>query len=407
MHQIFKNRIKLIKAMISANIDLNFLFKPDGEGRYPDELFDMRNNISKIILSIRENKYNHFLSFDSCFPAKVSFSKNIKDKYSYPNRVQTTLGRYIRRQLRISPTKISDTLLDNFCKSVFQYLVDIDELDKRIKILNGKDIEDFYRTTTSTSCMTGAKSKSVRLYCMNPDCVSLVVLDNYVRALLWTCPDGTKILDRIYPSGCGSVNILTEWAKKKGYVRRCRTDFLGDFRFHEQLSDSSSRIFKLKYDDSFPYMDTFKFLSKPNKRWNTVLVSNNKDALPNYLCCAVETHGGLPWEEPKCKCIDCGDRINIDSDYIFYVNEDPVCVNCYEQFYFCCDYCEGNYDNDISISVNGERIICKYCLEEHFAYCCKCNYCGEKEQEIFLYDYNYYCNECLNYYCDECLPKNK
>ena len=125
-----------------------------------------------------------------------------------------------------------------------------------MKILKGKKIKKFYRTTEKTkSSMTGDKfSKFISFYALNVDKVSLVVSNNKdARALLWLCDDGTLLMDDIYGNG---ADKLINWVIKNNlyFIRTIPDDKLSSLRI----------TMKYKYKDRFPYIDNMnkgKFIS--------------------------------------------------------------------------------------------------------------------------------------------------
>ena len=317
---------------------------------------------------------------------------------------KTTIGRYIRRQMKINSSLLSDEVLNSFSQEFIRYLVSTQEvsLNKRIKYLSGSKITSHYSNAITNSCMTGEDSTYVELYGLNPDKVSLVVLDSFARALLWTCDDGTKVLDRIYPSGSKEVAILTQWAIDKGYVRRLNPDRAG-YEEDEQLSDFSVRSITLKYADYFPYMDTFKFAKKISD--DEVIISNLKSYFDsrNDFCEAIHTDGKLPWDAvPHCEC--CEERIRRGDDYERHGM--TYCSQCFNERFTMCSECDDYEDNDDINYVEGENIyVCNHCLNRGFTTCEGCNESIRNRKIIQTGDGDFVCESCLegNYStCESC-----
>jgi len=380
MDKITTDRVKLIRSIQSAlNTDFSKAEKIV---------------IRKIIKDIRKNKNLHFLSISQEKNGKVSYAQKPDFKFDNEKRTRTTLRRYIRRQLQIPSDKFSDKALFELGRAVAGETVSHDKLDKRIEILEGDDIEGHYRTTCTDSCMTGEDNAwKVRLYSENPDKVKLVVLDDIVRALLWTSDDGTIILDRIYPSGCDAVGLLQTWAKNNGYVYRSSTG-AGD----GNLSDGKNYQISLNHSGTYPYLDTFAYaedhgngkMTISNKTWFGEIELTNTDGGHSQLY--------------HCSC--CNNTVSEDDRYTAF--DETYCQDCFYDSFFFCSHCGYEACNDDRVTVSDEDY-CPECVKKLFVICDDCDeyFKEEKLVKINLLDGSVamVCEECLDEYslCAGCL----
>ena len=388
-HQIRKNRVFLIRTMIRV-ID-----------SYPGTCTcgcDSKFGVFKeIVLAIRNNSLKDYLSVSQDDQSLVSYARIPEDAYSRRRRVRTTLGKYIRRNFEeyFTNRKINDTILDQFVKEVMGI---VSAKSFSVDYLCGDDIVDFYKKTNLTSCMTGSGSRYVKLYSENPSKVCLLVSDE-IRALLWTCDDGTKVLDRAYPSGNYKINILREWAAANGYVCRVNPDKLSDGN-HVELSDGSVRKITLKDPGIYPYMDTFAFakrsVNRNNRAGNSIVVSNsNSDHDCDFTLRCTDGSNGSGTE-----CSICGEMAEDGAD----IDGDFYCDRCYNDRAVTCDVCETTYDIQAHSMVDGPDgdYICSDCFSSNCSTCCECECSVWDDNRVIDNDGDTFCNACANKELFEC-----
>ena len=338
MNKITKDRIKLIRGIQTAlNLDFNSADK---------------KTIKNIIKKIRADKKKHYLSLSQEIPNKVSYAPKPEYKFCTDKRVRTTLRRYIRRQLKVPVDKLSDKALFQMGRAVIGNITLYNDLEQRIKILEGHDIVRHYEKTATESCMTGDNACYVELYALNPDKVKLVVLDDYVRALLWTCDDGTVVLDRIYPSGCDAVALLQSWAKQKGYVYRVSEGVSSNGCV--SLSDDKVHCVTVKYDEYFPYLDTFAYA---DDHYNGTMTLSNEYSFGNIEL--HETDGGTSLSNSYYCC--CCDRSLTDDERHTYDGE-TYCPDCFYDRFFYCHNCGDVFCEDDKTFI-GDEVYCPDCAK--------------------------------------------
>jgi len=129
-----------------------------------------------------------------------------------------------------------------------------------IKILQGEDVVEAYRNPSkyTVSSMTGDQfSDFIGFYADNPEKVGLAAAykkkkkkeEMIARALLWTCDNGSKVLDGIYGARSGVIELI-EWCYENKIL------------FSRYLSINETRDLGVTMQikrDVFPFIDTFMF----------------------------------------------------------------------------------------------------------------------------------------------------
>ncbi len=282
----------------------------------------------------------------------------IIDKTGY----STTFGKYIRRRLRWDSQDLSDKALDYFVNSTMSKLID-PELSN-VKLLTGDDIMDFYQSSEYHSCMTGNSSYKTKIYSNNKDVVSLAVLDNVSRALLWTCIDGKKVLDRIYPAGSKKKFEFQKWAENNNILLRHPLDL--DKAIYNGVSfvDNSTRIVSLKTEFLYPYFDTFKY-GRISQNEKYVLLSNNEN-FGNLVF--TDTSGSF---ETRHFCNSC--NCKIPGGHESYINCNYYCQKCVKKFPFC-DICGNRTPENNVVEVDKpKKCFCKACASYYLKICKECS----------------------------------
>jgi len=165
-----------------------------------------------------KNDKKTFLSISSGDRSRVSYARNTEDKYNLTKRVNTTLAKYIRRQLKLDNSTICDSALEALSNEVSVCLI-TKSIDSRVKILSGESLALFYRDGPNLSCMSGKINyERIKFYAASPDKVKLLTVDDKFRTLMWFCDDNkTVLLDYFYPRGGLQHDIATKYAQLKGY----------------------------------------------------------------------------------------------------------------------------------------------------------------------------------------------
>jgi len=271
----------------------------------------------------------------------------------------------------------------------------INEGDEIVKIYEDSDVKIH-------SCMTGADSKNVEMYALNPDKVKLVTYKNLARALLWTCDDGTKVLDRSYPAGTQFIKLLRGWAKKNNFVLRDNPDQLITGNVH--LSDNKVHTITMAHKGVFPYLDTFHYGTNIEGDYSdegTIELSNYKNEDTDYLFNGTEGDLTLNREE----CYKCEQRIRRGDSGGEY-NGNFYCSDCWVENFVECNGCNETLrinSDDIETGAD-ENIYCSSCFVENFATCCECGEVERKNDIISTVDDDPYCVGCSEKYLEQC-PK--
>lgn len=290
--------------------------------------------------------------------------------------VNMTLGRYIRRKLKVGKDIIDDTKLAIFTASIGEYT---------IEILHGDDLIQLYTDAYgNTSCMTGCDSHKVGLWAMNPDKVEILKYngEHQARALLFHFPEG-DFIDRIYtdaPDWKIIQNRMVAFMQKFGEIVRCRPE--NSYEFHPGDIAHWEIALDLPELDSgeFPYSDSFNQLDLDG-----MLALTGDYSLD-------QTNGILGGSDYNC-CENCQGIFALDE--IFYMDDTAYCLDCIDDIAspcaMCCDYAE-------SVTEINDEFYCEDCVEEHFTYCSECEeyYMGEHGCE------DCGCCPCACSVCDNC-----
>lgn len=317
-----------------------------------------------------------FLSYSQDEDSYVSYAQKPQHKYDSEKRYRTKLGRYLRRNLNITDDMVSDDTIEQMSYNVMGSLPNSN--GDSIEIITGEDIIEAYdKEYGGASCMTGGNANITEVYALNPDKVSMVIYkEGYARALLWTCDDGTKVLDRIYPNSGVHVDIITKWAVDRGYVHR-----VGNNCNYCRLSDNNFHTVTLKMNDLFPFMDTFKH---GTIRGNTIKITNSNNG--NIFLEGI--NGNF---EDMFECENCGNEVSED-DMVSDEGGHNYCEDCYSNVYTRCGNCDGEVDRDDARSPDG-NMYCESCYDELYTTCADC------DEEIaiddsYTWDDNLLCDNC-------------
>ena len=218
-------------------------------------------------------------------PGLISFSRDLSKPFEKKSRVNISLARFVRRNLKITSDEICDSNLEIF-ETLFKFKqLSNTELVKQIKVLKGKDLVAFYATTKAGSCMTGkAQSNYIKFYGNNPTKVSLITYKNEARALLWKTKKGKFYIDRVYSTSVIGSYIIRKYAKLKKY-NSCWSDY-------DDINSVNEDYVEMKPTDKYPCLDSFSF-GRLDKKENIIYLQTgprNYFSANVELCC---TNGGL------------------------------------------------------------------------------------------------------------------
>jgi hypothetical protein len=187
-------------------------------------------------------------------PGILSYSRNLKEPFLKKNRVDVSIAKYIRRNLKINDKVVSDSDLDNFTSLMKISEFDRNSILKEIEILRGAQLVDFYKTTKIHSCMTGKdNSKYVELYGKNSASVGLVTYKDEARALIWKTNNKKIYIDRIYSNSLFGRLFI----KKYAIVNNIKSVFYEDC--DDDYSITVDDFVKMKASKYYPCMDSFSF----------------------------------------------------------------------------------------------------------------------------------------------------
>ena len=300
-----ENRMYMLQSMQFV------LGKLDASETFNKSHLEQLHTIYKLI---KQNKNKQFLCLDiNSADYAISYAKDITAPFESKRRVITTLGRYVRRQLNIGVDLLPDVALDEFTNKANAF-IKLEKDRDAFKILSGYDIRDYYRDVTGfSSCMEGSNYYRVEIYAMNPEKCSLLVYKKEGRALLWTCDDGNKYIDRLY--GNNKVTALLQlWAKDNGYNSCYRT--------------GKDLKVTLKYRTYLPSIDTFQNIvwDHPNK---TMICYSNSNQGTNI-------YGLNQFTIPGVVAVTCKCGKNLPDEDIYKTKKGiPICETCRTSLKIC------------------------------------------------------------------------
>jgi len=354
--------------------------------------------IEHIIDTIENDKNNHYLATSRDDRENmVSFAISSKFKYDDEKRVKTTLDKYIRRQLNINYSDISDYNLERFCKSVMMLS---NGNTKNIIVYNGKNLKEYFRSIKID--VKNISNKEILFYTANEKKVAWVVASNFARALLWTCDDGTKLLDVIYPKNKICYKSIIDWANKNNikHVYNMTTFELNKLRIS----------MKCRFFNEIPPQDTFKYAEFDKNLGEQIIIS----ADPNFgnlnICAKYKPY----YKELPCNLCK---TLSSSNCILSKIEDDWCCSDCIKKNFKFCNCCnkykssfevgyqeEGysKYKNDRRFSIFSNWI-CDYCIGNS-AFFKKCYVCNTYHHEMCMAKTNIDCKSKL--VCKSCVKES-
>ena len=138
----------------------------------------------------------------------------------------------------------------------------------RIETVQGEDIRYWYdgdnylssNGSLGNSCMRWEECQSyLDIYVDNPDVCKMLILREgkklSIRALLWTLPDGSKYLDRVYSITESDGIIFMNYAKDMGWQHYTATS-------KPDIWIETPTVY-----EKYPFMDTFKYLDMKTHKY--------------------------------------------------------------------------------------------------------------------------------------------
>lgn len=348
---------------------------------YHDYNNPLKEKISLVQSEILNSDKN--IAIYSADPTKISYDVG-KYKNGNPVRIFTTIGRYIKNN-----TNCGKEFLDEDIKQIANLYQKIASSYKPLNedsldILGDENITNEYRefgtksnsNNLSSSCMTGENAIFTELYSKTNNVKLLTIKNTPVRCLLWTCDDGTKVLDRIYPAQNKHIGLLQNWAIKNGIVYRKNPDQIVRDNI-VQLSDNSIKTITIKnIPEVFPYLDTFCFGRFNQNKTLTLSNSNNVGDIEFR-----RTDGLFDGEDeysPGLLNCDGGCENKLKKNDIFFTDDNDYiyCRKCFDKLYFYCYGCGSVYDKD-ERTFHNYRAYCDNCFHNLK----KCDYCSKILEE--------------------------
>ena len=319
-------------------------------------------------------------------PRKVSFAYRSEDVEDDDKRRFCSMAKFLKGRARQHGAKFTDEEAERIAFLVGTYFP-AEEAWEFEEVTGEELAEGYYRSPYWDSCMSG--KRYFDMLANNPDKVSLVKIlraGEWVgRALLWKTNEGTRVLDRVYPSDTGfHVQAAWDWALAQGY----------DYREGQAYGDYSTQLGRDDYEvtlkvgsaDEFPYLDTFKYTDDNPRQESRITLRMDSGSYT-----FTETNGTFEGDYSGYPCHSCGDRVAEDE---CRTDDDgrSYCETCYDERYVYLSY------RHHGRSVEGE-----YRRND----CSDCHHCGETRYDDHMTDVegDMYCDDCADDHagsCDEC-----
>jgi len=358
--------------------------------------------IASVILSMDRcnDKWLNFCVIENV--VQFSYCKDTtkdKDITARKNRVDIKLGRYFSKFF-----SFEDFANDYIVKNVIATLMPDNEFGKLVKIVTGDAIGSHYYNTRVRTCMTGPDNNSkLKMYTKNPDKIGLLTVDGYdCRAFVWTTDDGTKVLDRIYPSGHSLIPTIRKWAKSQGYVLRESADQYVRCYGNINLDDGKFYQVTLNPVTKYPFVDTFCFAEHVDDK---LVVSNEYQ----FGTIGLQNQHGLFVQFFKCP--NCKLKVVEDEQYEFISSSGDrtqYCQTCYNTLVTTCACCSAKVLKSETKNPNSMTgSVCMRCLEKYYKKCSSCENM-HKTNRIKEINGEHLCPQCYSnkYTSCECCGKN-
>ncbi len=319
-------------------------------------------------------------------PRKVSFAYRPEDTEDDDRRRFCSMAKFLKGRARQHGAKFTDEEADRIAFLVGTHFPAKEAWE--FEEAKGEELADaYYESPYWGSCMSG--KRYFDMLANNPNKVSLVKIlrsGEWVgRALLWTTNEGTRVLDRVYPSDTGHhVQAAWEWALKHGYDYR-EGQTCGDYSTQRGRDDYKVTL-KVGSADEFPYLDTFKY-TNDNPRIESRITLRMDSGTYTFN----ETDGAFAGDEETYSCCHCGDRVT-DDDCRTNDDGEIYCETCYGERYVYLSYRH-----------HGQSVEGEYRRND----CSDCHHCGETRYDDHMTDVegDMFCDDCVDDHagrCDEC-----
>jgi hypothetical protein len=206
---------------------------------------------------------------------------------SHRNKIK--IGRVIKAILNASKIQSSDAEIEKFVNQYKSTVNVLKDAFSRFDIVKDTDILHWYskenyevrnKGTLANSCMSEVPNEYLNLYSKNTDVCQLVILysekgkvqngklisDTITgRALLWTCRDGRKFMDRIYTTLDSDVDLFKKFAEKNGWWFKLNQNSGDSFTIVKatELERNPILIVDLQHWnlEKYPYLDSLMYLN--------------------------------------------------------------------------------------------------------------------------------------------------
>lgn len=222
-----------------------------------------------------------------------------------------------------------------------------------------------------------------------------------------------KVMDRIYAEDGDCEAMMINYAKAHGYYRKIRQALSvnryvapdmkpgDDYVDLPNMSIAAPRCKPNTYS-AVPYVDTFNEYSEatPGRLYTSLTDEQRSGGRCFTLCNDDGEVERFTIKTEKCIHCNCTIDVNDPESYFFTEDDEYVCMNCYNDKYFQCGYCDQSFckdDTTMHRTPDGD-IVCESCFNDKW---CTCDACGDiiSNNDAKVVESGDGSNEC---YCEGC-----
>lgn len=290
--------------------------------------------------------YNRLFGDDD--PARLAPSEDVAGKMAYcpdpknpKRRTKTTLGRYLRRNVKMTV----DAYTEGAVSRAMIAVTAIYPVEGQFTILTGEDLRKaYYDKVGSDSCMAGPdreRQERLGFYVRNPEQIGLLVWKGTQgRALLWTGDDGKLFIDRVYAGDLAAAHeAYWRWAEG-------RNAWMYDKGGYHKIKNFVCTV-KAFEGPRPPYFDSLQL-----------------SGVKLFLGCPV--------------CPGCGKQHEPGS--LKKVNDKEICELCVSLYGECESCKKAEHKRNLYPVVSG-GVACAVCIDKHYRYCHGCGAYGDSREE--------------------------
>jgi len=214
-------------------------------------------------------------------------AEEVKDYWRPKYRYTARPGSVIKKFLNFEDHRIIESFSTSFLSLV-------DPPNYRMEVVKGEDIITYYHHANYSqqsgslggSCMKGSPAHFFDIYKKNEDTINMLVMfdqHNKVmgRSLVWIGKD-FKLMDRIYVTNDLYLSYFYNWVSENDCIYKEHNNWMSPKQLMyrgEKIAKDLTIELKDTIFDTYPYLDTFKWLDKDLKKIHNFIPEDRKENL--------------------------------------------------------------------------------------------------------------------------------